>query len=211
MTAYYIRYMEVNEINGFYKRIEEDFPPEEHAPYRVFYRQILGDIQEGLVFGEGAQDMAYSVCADNHTNGYVLISLLAVFQEFRGQGIGSAFLKALRVMYARKQAIIVEVERPELAETEKERDLCRRRIDFYEKAGFYLIQGINYLIWDVPMHLMALPLNSSIENINKDIEKIMYQIYYKMVGESLIHKLEFQATNESVNDNVINSYEGDKA
>jgi len=203
MSEYFIRHMEVDELNGFYKRIKGDFPPGEHAPYTVFYRQILGDIQEGLVFGEGARDLAYCVCAANHANGYVLISLLAVFQEFRGQGIGSAFMKALSVMYVRKQAILVEVERPELAKTAKEFDLRRRRVDFYEKAGFYLIKGIDYSIWDVPMHLMALPLNSSIENINKEIEKIMYQIYFKIAGKSLIHKMRFQA----INDNVIDSYD----
>lgn len=206
MSEYFIRQMEVDELIDFYSRIEEDFPPSEHAPYWVFYQQIQGDIQEGLVFGEGTRDLAYSVCAANNANGYVLISLLAVFPEFRAQGIGSAFLKALSVMYARKQAILVEVERPVLAKTAQELDQRRRRIDFYEKGGFYLIKGIDYSIWDVPMHLMALPLNSYIGNINKEIEKIMYQIYFEIAGKSLIHKMQFQG----INDNVIDSYDKEK-
>lgn len=91
-------------------------------------------------------------------NGYVLISLLAVFHEYRGQGIGSESMKELRVMYENKQAIIVEVERPDFSQTPEECDSRKRRIEFYEKAGFYLIPNIDYSIWDVPMHLMAMPL-----------------------------------------------------
>ena len=203
MPEYFIRPMEVDELDGFYKRIDGDFPPTEHASRPVFYQQILGDLQQGLVFGDEAGDLAYSVCAANHANGYVLISFFAVFSEFRGQGIGSAFLKALSAMYAHKQALIVEVERPELAKTAKDLDLRRRRINFYKKAGFRLIKGIDYSVWDVRMHLMALPLNSSFENIEKHIEIIMYQIYLKTAGESAIHKVRFQATNN----NVIDSYE----
>lgn len=194
MSGYFIRHMEVDELDGFYQRIDEDFPPAEHASRPVFYRQILGDIQEGLVFGDEAGDLAYSVCAANHANGYVLISFFAVFPEFRGQGIGSAFLKALSAFYAHKQALIVEVERPELAKTAKDLDLRGRRINFYQKSGFLPIEGIDYSVWDVRMNLMARPLNSPFQVIEKQIEIIMYQIYLKTAGESAIHKVRFQSS-----------------
>jgi hypothetical protein len=114
-----------------------------------------------------------------------------VFPEFRGQGIGTAFLRALSARYAHKQALIVEVERLELAKTAKDLELRRRRINFYKKAGFLLIKGIDYSVWDVRMNLMALPLNSSFQIIEKQIEIIMYQIYLKTAGESAIHKVRF--------------------
>lgn len=207
MSEYFIRHMEVDEFDGFYRRIDADFPPAEHASRPVFYRQILGDIQQGLVFGDEAGDLAYSICASNHPNGYVLISFFAVFPEFRGLGIGSAFLKALSALYARKQAIIVEVERPDLAKNAKDLNLRKRRIKFYEKAGFHLIKGIDYSVWDVRMHLMALPLNVSIQKIEKQIEQIMHQIYFKTAGESSIHKVRFTA----MNDYYIDDYEREKA
>ena len=191
MPEYFIRHMEVDELDGFYKRIDGDFPPAEHASRQVFYQQILSGLQQGLVFGDKAGDLAYSVCASNHANGYVLISFFAVFPEFRGQGIGTAFLRALSARYAHKQALIVEVERLELAKTAKDLELRRRRINFYKKAGFLLIKGIDYSVWDVRMNLMALPLNSSFQIIEKQIEIIMYQIYLKTAGESAIHKVRF--------------------
>lgn len=195
--------MELAEFKDFYKRIDNDFPPNEHAPYAVLYKEIQEGIVEALVFCEGEQDLAYSICVANHVNGYVLISLLAVFQECRGQGIGSAFMKALHSMYEQKQAIFVEVEKPELAQTSEERNSRERRIKFYEKAGFYLIKGIDYSIWGVPVHLMALPLKASKETINEQIGQFIYQIYFKLLGERFIHKMQFKVLDE----NEISSYE----
>lgn len=187
-----VRRMETTELKGFYKHIKRDFSPGEYAPYEVLRRQIAEGVQEALVFRQGAEDLGYAICAAGNSNGYVLISLLAVFQEYRGQGIGTAFINALHSMYTKKQAVIVEVEKPELAETEKERDSRRRRIEFYEREGYYLIPGIDYSIWDVPMHLMALPLLASKEDINEGIGQIMYQIYLQLMGQRFMHKMQFR-------------------
>lgn len=192
MPGYFIRRMEAAELKGFYKRIKQDFSPGEYAPYSVLYEQLQEGIQEGLVFSEGEHDLAYSICASSHENGYVLISLLAVFPEYRGQGIGTEFMEALCTKYKEKQAILVEAERPENSQTPEEQDFRKRRIDFYEKLGFLLIPGIDYSIWDVPMHLMALPLMASREAINEKIGQIMYQIYFQLMGERFIHKMKFR-------------------
>lgn len=125
MSKYFIRHMELSELIGFFKRIQQDFAQGEYAPYAVMYQQIQDTRQKALVFCEEEQDLAYAVITDNHNNGYVLISLLAVFQDFRGRGIGSNFIKALSEMYRHKQAILVEVERPDQAQTPEEGDLRR--------------------------------------------------------------------------------------
>lgn len=192
MHKYYIRPMEPAEYGDFYKRIEADFSPGEYAPYEVLYWQLQNGVQEGMVFCDGDRNLAYSICAAGHPNGYVLISLLAVFPECRGQGIGTAFMKALCNKYSQKQAVLVEVERPELSETQDEQSLRNRRIAFYEKEGFYLIPGTDYWIWDVPMHLMARPLKAPREFIDKNINRMMYEIYYQLMGEKFIHKMEFR-------------------
>jgi GNAT superfamily N-acetyltransferase len=191
MSKYYIRHMELGEIKTFYERIERDFAEGEYAPYETLYKHLQNGLQKALVFCEGEQDLAYSICTDSHENNYVLVSLLAVFKGYRDQGIGSDFLKKLRLMYRDKQALLVEVERPDQAESEQEGYSRRRRIKFYEKAGFYLIEGLDYSIWDIPMHLMALPLVASKETINQEIRTTMYELYLDLMGETLIHKMQF--------------------
>ena len=189
MPKYNIRRMELSELKAFFERIVRDFAQGEYAPYPIIYQHLQEGLQKALIFCEGEEDLAYSVCTDNHENNYVLISLLAVFKEFRDQGIGSEFMKRLRLIYQNKQALLVEVERPDRAQTPEEGVFRKLRIEFYERAGFYLMEEMDYSIWDIPMHLMALPLVASKETINREIKRSMYELYLDLMGESLIHKL----------------------
>lgn len=193
MDKYYIRRMELDELRAFYERIERDFAQGEYPPYAILYQHLQNDLQKALVLCEGEQDIAYSICTDNHDNSYVLVSLLAVFKGYRDQGIGSDFLKRLRLRYKDKRALLVEVERPDQAKSHEEGHSRRRRIEFYEKAGFYLIEGVDYTIWDIPMHLMALPLLASKETINREIRGTMHELYLVLMGDELIHKMQFSS------------------
>ncbi len=85
----------------------------EYPPYEILSRQFREGLQEGLVLRWEKQGIAYAICAASTE--WVLLSLMAVFPEFRGRGVGSAFLLALHSKYICKRAIIGEVERPELA------------------------------------------------------------------------------------------------
>jgi len=185
-----IRSMIVSELKDIYKFIEEDFEYGEYAPYAVLCDQLSSGIQEGFIFYNENSDLAYSICAGSHENGYVLISLLAVFKENRRKGIGSDFIKAIQRRYSNKKAIILEVERPELSKSDEEYRLKSLRMEFYKKLGFYHVSGIDYSIWDVPMHLMALPINSAEEMIDHGIEDIIHQIYLQLMGEQFIYKLQ---------------------
>ena len=191
MSEYYMRSMELGELKAFYERIQRDFSQGEYSPYAILYQHLQKGLQKALIFCEGGQDLAYSICTDNHDNRYVLISLLAVFKGLRDEGIGSAFMKSLHLRYKDKQALLVEVERPDEARTQEEGNQRRRRIEFYEEAGFYLIEDVNYSIWDIPMHLMALPLFASKETINQEIRRTMRELYLDLMGEELIHKMHF--------------------
>ncbi|MCX7711132.1 MAG: GNAT family N-acetyltransferase [Clostridia bacterium] len=190
MPKYTVRTMKLSELKGFYQHIKKDFLPGEYAPYAVLYQQLQNGVQEGLVLCDRSRDLAYAICAAGNENGYVLISLLAVLEDYRGQGIGTAFMKKLHEIYRHKQAIIVEVEKPELSETPEELDDRNGRIAFYERLGYHLIPGIDYSIWDVPMHLMALPISISEEIIDQKIGEIMHRVYLGLMGEQFIHKMQ---------------------
>lgn len=191
-----IRRMKIQEFKEIFNRIERDFVPGEYAPYNVLYQQLQKGVQEAWILCEGERNVAYSICAGGHAKGYILISLLAVYDEFRGHGIGSAFLKELSRIYSDKQGIIVEVEKPENSLTQEEKFIRTKRINFYEKAGFNLIPNINYSIWDVPMHLMVRLHPSSVQITNERIGQIMYAIYLELMGKDYIHKMKFITINK---------------
>ena len=187
-----IRKMIPAELKNVYTRIELDFAEGEYAPYDVLAKQIENGTQKGYIFQNGGNDVAYSICADSCPNGIILISLLSVYKEFRGNGLGSTFLKALIRRYSMNQGVIVEVEKPENSKSDEERTICEKRIKFYQKAGFYLVPDIDYTIWDVPMHLMVLPLKASVQTLNKMTGQIIYEIYLGLMGERYIYKLKFK-------------------
>jgi len=118
--------------------------------------------------------------------------LLAVYEDMRGAGFGTVFLEKLKAVYSNKDGIIVEVEKPEHATTNREKPICERRIRFYQRAGFYVMPDVEYTIWDIPMHLMVLPLKASSQTINHEIEQIIYNIYLSLMGERYIHKMKIE-------------------
>lgn len=91
-----IRKMLPEELKHIYKSIELDFAEGEYAPYDVLAKQIEKGVQQGYIFHNGEKDVAYSICADGCANRYILISLLAVYKEFRGNGLGSTYLLGSR-------------------------------------------------------------------------------------------------------------------
>lgn len=191
MSEYYIRAMVASELKDFYPRIKSDFAAGEYPPMDVLYNHLQEGRQEGFVLSDGTGDLAYSFCAANPDHEYILITLLAVFQQYRGMGIGSTFLNELHKKFVNERAIIVEVEKPEEARTVEERDKRLHRIAFYEKEGYRMIKGLDYTIWDIPLHLMAFSSNDG-DAINKEIKQIMHQIYFGLLGKQFIHKMQFR-------------------
>ena len=69
-------------------------------------------------------------------------------------------------MTAETVAVLIEVERPDLAHTEVERVLAERRIAFYRRQGARLLEGVHYVqsvgLHQPPlsMHVMLHPLQS---------------------------------------------------
>ncbi|MEI6100224.1 MAG: GNAT family N-acetyltransferase [Eubacteriales bacterium] len=174
------------DFKRIYKRFKKDFAPGEYAPYFVLHSQILNGIQQCFLFFMDDRESAYAVCAGNHMNEFVLISYLAVYKEYRGAGIGSAFLTEIKRNYARKKGILVEVEKPECAKDFAEKTIRKMRMRFYQNEGFQVVPGIDYSIWGVPMHLMIIGQDATSPD---EIVLRIHEIYLELMGERFIHML----------------------
>lgn len=92
-----------------------------------------------------------------------LLWYLAISPNRRGSGLGAQFYQeiARRVQAAGCQVLIFEVEKPELMPTDEERKIASRRIQFYQRQGARLLNGIEYVQMvgphqpPTPMHLMV--------------------------------------------------------
>ncbi|MBP1761048.1 MAG: hypothetical protein H6Q64_590 [Firmicutes bacterium] len=201
MNDLYIRSIAASELKDFYPRIERDFASGEYPPMDVLYDHMLQGKQEGYALWDGNRYLAYSFWVANLAYDHILITLFAVLSEYRGQGIGTIFLKNLHKMI-NNSIIIVEVEKPEEAKTKKERDKRLRRIAFYEKEGYILINGIDYIIWDIPMHLMVRSQKINEPLNNQEVIQIMQQIYFGLLGKRFINKLQIKETNGEKNEST---------
>lgn len=201
MNDLYIRAIDASELKDIYPRIERDFATGEYPPMDVLYDHMLQGRQEGYALWDGNRYLAYSFWAANPAYDHILITLFAVLSEYRGQGIGTIFLKKLHKMI-NESITIVEVEKPEEAKTDEERDKRLRRIAFYEKEGYILINEIDYIIWDIPMHLMVRSPKINEPLNNQEVIQIMKQIYFRLLGKRFINKLQIKETNGENNEST---------
>jgi GNAT superfamily N-acetyltransferase len=77
---------------------------------------------------------------------------LATRPGLRGRGLGAEIYNSLRRQLTAEgcDALIFEVERPDLAETNEARQFAERRIGFYTRLGARLLTGIEYWQWVGP-------------------------------------------------------------
>ena len=68
-----------------------------------------------------------------------LLDYLAVCRGGRGQGTGSAFLEQLKAHYGSFDGLLVEAEAEDTQAGEEDNALRRRRIDFYRRCGFRML------------------------------------------------------------------------
>ena len=95
-------------------RMVQDFPSNERPKLQGFRKRMLKYNEEVFIYSEDNKEKAYLIVDELEEN-YILISFLAVYKEYRGQGIGSKLLKEIREKYQNKKAILLEVENPEYA------------------------------------------------------------------------------------------------
>ncbi|GIL11737.1 MAG: hypothetical protein BroJett038_04570 [Chloroflexota bacterium] len=100
------------------------------------------------------------------------LKFIAVRQDIRGKGYGPLLLQdAIQQVRADGRratgwpylGLVLEVERPETAESDQDRQLRERRIQFYRRNGAVMIEGTDYIAPPValgqpplPFHLMVL-------------------------------------------------------
>jgi GNAT superfamily N-acetyltransferase len=134
------------EIQQFAAIYEASFPPEERD-----------DTQSQLTKLHGGRKDCYLAVDGNDLLGFALVSYftdfpagfleyLAVDPAARNAGTGSRILDYLRQDLASSErpdveGIIFEVDRPEDANDDAERQLRERRIGFYQRAGAALVAG----------------------------------------------------------------------
>lgn len=160
---------DLHRIYGKYMRA--DFHRYERMPEPVIALAMARGKQELLLITDDSGRLAgYAICCCRSVYGYVLINYLAVLQQRRGEGIGSAALELLSGYYADRMGLIVE-----LTDTPGEREETLRRHSFYGRAGFADADS-DYRLCGVQTYLMVRPLRAAAD-ISAAAHLILPEIY----------------------------------
>ena len=129
-----LKELEPDQIETLYKqRMIIDFPKDELKPLKMILEARGRGIYECLGVFEDDELIGYSFF--EKAEGNYLLDYLAVFPEKRNGGIGSRVLGLLEEHFAEADLVIGEVEDPERAENDADRQLQARRLGFYLRNG----------------------------------------------------------------------------
>lgn len=155
-------------FDAVYKIMEQSFPEDERRPYTE---------QKALL-----DNPVYSIYIDNNENAFIatwefenfiFIEHFAVKKECRNTGLGSKML--LEFIEKQEKTVCLEVELPEA-------ELAKRRINFYERNGFFLNE---YDYFQPPISkgkkMVPLMIMTSKNKVSEDTFKNLRNILYKEV------------------------------
>ncbi len=160
------------------KYMSVDFPPDELKPLPHLLRMVDEGLCTYYALFEGGEVLSYfGLCVKD---GYALVDYLAVNPEKRGQGIGTKTLELLKKA-AGENILLIECEDILAASDPSEREIRKRRINFYERSGFKLC-GVKARLFGVDYVLLTFPENTP-------DPKLGYSTVYRaMLGEEMYNK-----------------------
>lgn len=140
MTGGEIRLLDAAALRRVYRdHVKADFPPAERKPLAMIERQVRTGQYDTLGLFRGETLLAYAFLWRDKEGHCALLDYLAVCRGGRGQGTGSAFMEQLKAHYGGFDGLLVEAEAEDPQAGEEQNTLRRRRIDFYRRCGFRML------------------------------------------------------------------------
>lgn len=175
-----IQKLEIPQLEKLYHaHMEKDFVPQELRPWHSVERLTEQGCYAAFACQEEGRLVAYAAFACCEAG--VLLDYFAVVPQLRGKGVGSRFFRELRGVFPQFEAscVFIEVESLESACSPEEREVCRRRIRFYQRCGcdgtpiFAHLFGVEYQI-------LAFPLEGQLPS-PEELEAALMRIYQVVI------------------------------
>ena len=161
------------------------FPRVERKSYKNLKRGYNNEITNFYKIIEKNELVGFIITQNaNGDSRYILLDFLAILPIYQCKGFGKQAIKELNKIISEKYlGLFAEVEKAGLGKNEKENDIRRRRIEFYEKLGF-VNSEIDINLSNVVFSVYVLSSSKKDDDILNDL----LIIYNYIWGEKRKHK-----------------------
>ena len=178
-----LRRLDRKQIKTVYKeRMVIDFPRDELRSLKMINNALDRGIYECLGLFDENEIIGYAYLVKLEKN--YLLDYLAIYPEHRDSGAGGKVLQFLGEYLSDADNIIIEVENPEFAKDEAEKELRTRRLGFYLRNNCR-DTGIRIRCFKVPFQILAL---GEYKCKDTDVLCEMYKSFYREVLPGVLYK-----------------------
>lgn len=179
-----LKQLDKEEVKKIYnEHMIVDFPSQELKPIDAIEKLINRKIYKCYGLYDSEELLAYAFF--NTSKSYLLLDYYSVCEKYRSKGIGSKFFSILKESCKSYRGIIVEVEDIESADTEAEKIIRKRRIDFYKRNGMNMT-NVFCELFNVNYSIMCLSneedddlvIYEELKNIYKEMVPVKYHSKY---------------------------------
>ncbi|MHB8125024.1 MAG: GNAT family N-acetyltransferase [Desulfitobacteriaceae bacterium] len=196
---------EFNAVMEMYKR---EFPIEEQKSYNQIKTLLLRNIYSLFVVRHKCFEhlIGFAFVMFNSEPAFAFLDYIAIDPMFQRCGFGTLFFNSIVEMQKQNSlGIMLEFEKPELAENEQEKITREKRKQFYLRLGCQVLKGIDYRLprangEALPMILVFKP-SSSIQVLPSEIVKQLIVTAYDKIHSDVSdrHKV-FNRFKSCIND-----------
>ena len=169
-----------NEINNLLDSMERDFPKQ--VQRKMFIKAIQKKSVYAILLKDGTNVVGYITYTEIEEYDGIHICYLAIEPKFRSKGYGGKMIELFRKHILNKP-LLLEVEDPQYAKDAVDFKIRTKRISFYEKCNFTLVENVFLNICNYRLLLMKDPnffINSYKRVIKKSYAKTLGSWFFTL-------------------------------
>lgn len=174
-----LRSATAEELGVFYEWMKVQFHPGELKPLDMLRQMCVEGVYAAYGLWRGAELLAYALFANTRDGSKHLLDYYAVLPAHQDAGWGGKFLRLLR-QELKGDAILLEVEDPDFVSDPEEREICRRRIRFYDRNGCGHT-GVALNLFGFDYVILTIPLAGSVAD--GEVRRAMEEMYHRFFSE----------------------------
>lgn len=162
------------------------FPEKARKTYNDINKSVFNNISKIIKIVVDNEVVGFMIINSLKDNYIIHLDYLGIFSNYQNNGYGGQAIKLLKEKYKEYKGIFIEVEKDGLGANDEENIIRSRRIQFYERLGFYKmkfeleIDKITYSSYILPC--------IEIEFVEEKVIKNILEIYSKIFSKSKVQK-----------------------